>query len=677
MESSPPNATMPLHLLPLQKVGQDGKKEDLPVGLIVATDEDATEAPSLEAMRDIANYSAGRPLNRSEFIGGPLKEDEIRLVTLAPSQRVPSAEDVRPFWEIQDPEYPWKIGGPLKDTRVQALFRIDVVNINQAPPYEALSYTWNDFYRQSMIMNASTLMMTGNLSLALRQLQHETQPRVLWIDALCINQDDDEEKGRQVLLMTQIYSRAELVIIWLGEADQHTQLAFDSFAKRAAEFEANKFSDPLSYPLSESASKELDAVHATMDRAYFSRVWIIQEVVVAKAAKVVCGEYEMDFEPFALGARWYCINAPSHAAAQGQVTNTLSNGQRVIMDVLLPCQRAYRSGEDSPALNLEHLLFFCRNSKATNPLDYIYAFTGFVSNLSSEEAEPPCYSKSPEVLYTETMRRILLSTGNLDMLCAVQKAGNESKQLPSWVPDWRTPWRLELLGGPGLFLGPPLFNASCGRKAAFFDDGDPTHLGIAGFALDRVTKLLNPWNGLGGRNMTEFWFGDSQMKDICEMQGLEAEYKFGGEPIQKAYLRTLGVDQLPDSRLYLRPDIDPPMTWRGWFQWLMDGHEVDETYTESMPLEIRSEIMWHIMRYTRGRMLFVTDGGSIGLGPDSMREGDSVVIFRGASVPFVIRGEGPTNSELIGECYLHGFMEGHFAAYVERQGAQPQVFFLK
>lgn len=95
--------------------------------------------------------------------------------------------------------------------------RLRVISINAFSDYEALSYTWGDPNDQREIrVNNTPLMVTRNLEEALPQLRHPTEKRYLWADAVCINQNDIDERGDQVSEMGQIYRNASWVLIWLG-----------------------------------------------------------------------------------------------------------------------------------------------------------------------------------------------------------------------------------------------------------------------------------------------------------------------------------------------------------------------------------------------------------------------------------------------------------------------------
>jgi hypothetical protein len=95
-------------------------------------------------------------------------------------------------------------------------------------PYEALSYTWGSIERTSEITtNDYTLAVTENLHHALRYLRYEDKDRILWIDLICINQDNFQERGHQVAQMKDIYKEAEQVLIWLGLPTYDTNLSMD------------------------------------------------------------------------------------------------------------------------------------------------------------------------------------------------------------------------------------------------------------------------------------------------------------------------------------------------------------------------------------------------------------------------------------------------------------------
>ncbi|KAF1958146.1 hypothetical protein CC80DRAFT_558925 [Byssothecium circinans] len=106
--------------------------------------------------------------------------------------------------------------GEFDDTLCCSLRAAD---IHHDKDYEAVSYTWGDTQDTSLILlNDKNFQATKSLIVVLRHLRLPNKDRVLWVDAICINQVDDNEKSRQVQRMGQIYANARVVLIWLGEA---------------------------------------------------------------------------------------------------------------------------------------------------------------------------------------------------------------------------------------------------------------------------------------------------------------------------------------------------------------------------------------------------------------------------------------------------------------------------
>jgi hypothetical protein len=107
--------------------------------------------------------------------------------------------------------------------------------LDHKPTYAALSYVWGDPTASvPILLNGQTHAITKNLAEALRHLQHYRKNIVLWVDSICINQQDDIEKGLQVRMMDKIYSEAAVVLSWLGAGNYETSVAMKTLAKLAS-----------------------------------------------------------------------------------------------------------------------------------------------------------------------------------------------------------------------------------------------------------------------------------------------------------------------------------------------------------------------------------------------------------------------------------------------------------
>ncbi|KAE9379583.1 heterokaryon incompatibility, partial [Stipitochalara longipes BDJ] len=141
-----------------------------------------------------------------------------------------------------------------------------LVTSNIDADYEALSYTWGkpDSFDLKIWVNDCHFSVRQNLHCALKALR-STGDRYLWIDTLCINQDDSHEKGHQVGMMDLIYEKAKQVLVWLGKKNP---LGFDEWGHLRPYFR-RKWTPHW---------KQLADLFAA---AYWRRLWIVQEVGLA------------------------------------------------------------------------------------------------------------------------------------------------------------------------------------------------------------------------------------------------------------------------------------------------------------------------------------------------------------------------------------------------------------
>lgn len=130
--------------------------------------------------------------------------------------------------------------------------------------YEALSYVWGDPNNPRKIsIDGNELQVTISLHSALQQIRHTLMTRILWIDAICINQGDDVEKGQQVGYMAEIYSKASRVIVWLGEPENGCDKALEDICLEV---------DQRSMSSLEPQVKE--QISTLLHRPWFERIWV-------------------------------------------------------------------------------------------------------------------------------------------------------------------------------------------------------------------------------------------------------------------------------------------------------------------------------------------------------------------------------------------------------------------
>ncbi|EMR87688.1 putative het domain protein [Botrytis cinerea BcDW1] len=157
--------------------------------------------------------------------------------------------------------------------------------------YQALSYVWGISETfQSVIIDEKPLLVTANLHAALLQLRDRTFERIIWVDAICINQKDEEEKSHQIGLMAKIFGLADRVIVYLGEAADDSDQALKII--RGVE---DEIMDPSSSKENEKQILEL------LERPWFQRIWVLQEVGLARRILIMCGSARINGYTFCSG----------------------------------------------------------------------------------------------------------------------------------------------------------------------------------------------------------------------------------------------------------------------------------------------------------------------------------------------------------------------------------------
>jgi Heterokaryon incompatibility protein (HET) len=164
---------------------------------------------------------------------------------------------------------------PDKNARIQCqLFDYPIQETGErACLYEALSYVWGSSDKpHSISIGRYYLPITANLYAALLHLRDQLIERIIWIDAICINQDDPTERAQQVQSMAKIYCKANRVIVWLGEAAADSDQALEEI-RVAADEESIR---------SSHNEESQQAILALLQREWFQRIWVrpqTQEIV--------------------------------------------------------------------------------------------------------------------------------------------------------------------------------------------------------------------------------------------------------------------------------------------------------------------------------------------------------------------------------------------------------------
>lgn len=215
------------------------------------------------------------------------------------------------------------------------------------------------------------LKLRESLRYALRSLRRIDEPRALWVDALCIDQACLKEKERQVLLMRQIYHSAHIVLIWLGRearlsgraipaledlvTDLSDEQALAVIASRQDKW--NQFSELESCTM-------LDWLAWIAHFAYWKRLWVVQEVAVAKTPTIICGQYVLPFDTMIKAYERLCLLEPTLDSTYYNIYTVFSNIEEK-MGLIRDCRRL-------PNLKLQEVVTMCQGQHASDSRDKIY-----------------------------------------------------------------------------------------------------------------------------------------------------------------------------------------------------------------------------------------------------------------------------------------------------------------
>lgn len=180
---------------------------------------------------------------------------------------------------------------PNRSAKIECTIAYD--NIGKAQ-YRALSYTWGSpDDKQTISLNGRPFQVTKNLFMALERLRNEKEPLTLWIDAICINQEDDDERTHQVRQMTEIYKKATQVFVWMGEEIKNLEAAISLMHRLKQCMDKGGFGIEGLAGLAESKhrAKGWEALTELLKRPWWSRIWILQEAVFGNDLVVVCGRH--------------------------------------------------------------------------------------------------------------------------------------------------------------------------------------------------------------------------------------------------------------------------------------------------------------------------------------------------------------------------------------------------
>ncbi|KAG7009684.1 TPR_REGION domain-containing protein [Physcia stellaris] len=320
------------------------------------------------------------------------------------------------------------------------------VSLNDSHSYAALSYVWGDLNnRVPVTLDGHAFEVTHNLGVALRYLRDPQCDRVFWIDAICIDQDNIDERSDQVRIMKEIYHFADHVVSWLGESDEHSEAAIVFLAAA----HDNKFSREWLYHL---WSSEVDFIRNSLahlvcclredSRDYWKRLWITQEIAVAQDGYILVGDTKVTYQTLQKLGKVFSEDMWESEAMKDTFIRLSCTGVdhlwiKWLQQDLQKNETVTQIVQGTPFLTLLADNWW---KSASNPRDKVFGLLGLSDMCQS--AHPGLkidYRRSIRDVYIGAATAIIDSTSSLEILrfCILKKEDSTDKsKLPSWVPDW-------------------------------------------------------------------------------------------------------------------------------------------------------------------------------------------------------------------------------------------------
>ncbi|KAH7319078.1 heterokaryon incompatibility protein-domain-containing protein [Rhexocercosporidium sp. MPI-PUGE-AT-0058] len=332
---------------------------------------------------------------------------------------------------------------PHHNDHEPATINCEIIHTSLDTPtsHKALSYAWGSpqDLQYTIKLGGLDMLVRENLWLVLQQLQSSPDPKLLlWVDAVCINQTDTTERNEQVSKMKTIYERADEVIVWLGPSFDNSHLAFELVRELYAH------SDDVSWIQLRlrhaHASECLAAFSSLLRRDYWSRMWIVQELAVAKRTLIKCGVDSIDARAMSEVQRLLTsISRREGGYDEDHIMLLLPNDARARAAVQFRGMTEVREVQEVLRSRLRQVSFFecmLHNSlkEATDPRDMVYGLAG-LANMNDIYRIEVDYSLGVDDLYIDLAKKELQTCKVLNILTRA-RLGLNPHHLPSWVPDW-------------------------------------------------------------------------------------------------------------------------------------------------------------------------------------------------------------------------------------------------
>jgi hypothetical protein len=576
--------------------------------------------------------------------------------------------------------------------------------------FDAISYVWGTAAASVTITcNGRSLMITPTALEMLQYLhryQMNTMNRKIWIDAICINQEDQEEKSTQIPLMRDIYSRAAAVIVWMGTSTPETDVFFAEFhdvRKRSSGWIALYTENPdCRGPVKEELPCDGEAfwggLHQLFDNEWFRRLWTYQEIILSSTATILCGPSWADADEFLKfveeGNRIsnYILRT---SRMKLSANKTAAINTCITIDHHRKHKPVYRLAGPIQTHNVAATLHRLRSRHVKEPVDRVWALVGLLKNdLRDSLASSVDYSAQGRNEYWRTWilfaKALLDEPGGLSLLQIPPTLETRSPYLPSWCPSLSgTPTTRMIIDGSwndsiapqhvtvrwALLEGDSGEKCLQRRRAITYHDKrylktvrHDNMLRIRGFVVDTVEEVVEHEKPLD----YAYDVYDPDLEEHMTLYDTAVDCHLKSLDLARRvfYGKSEGITDIPEEfimALFLDCRINEEAK-KAYSEIL----SIMQTwYSDSTFRTWKRVLCHHQLTYMRGHTFFSTKGGRIGYAHPGCQPGDKVAAFYGGEALYILRqldtssdgsvptGEASDHVQFLGAAFIPHLMEQH------------------
>ncbi|KAF2134079.1 hypothetical protein P153DRAFT_363080 [Dothidotthia symphoricarpi CBS 119687] len=555
---------------------------------------------------------------------------------------------------------------------------LSVASLDQDIEYEALSYVWGTLVDSDLIQcNMQSTCVGRNLFLALKSLRcDDDSERVLWIDALCINQADLKERSSQVAIMAEIYQRAARGIAYLGECWDGCEDAFEAIRElgKMRHLFSHGIPDKNGSPRVKGVGLEspelLNNVLRFLETPWISRLWTLQEFLLPQKMIFYYGRMSVSKKTIFVLAHMSARAVNSCCMADGTHDGNRSSRYRIAIARWKAFKvRSNRVVPLEERASHLRLLEWYRYRDAVDPRDKVFGLLGLCGEKWAR-VNPPDYSMTAEEVFTRAALTDAQILKRLDFLSF--RNAESMPSLPSWVPDWSS--RTQEGSEERYRRVSNLSYQACGPYGTYTvrSSNGPygVELAVIGHVVGTIVERSSPIDKAACLSDSEHFrkaFREIRTITQAETNGKDL-YRLSYRPVEEEYLSSLVCGmRVRDFDSDFEQGQTPANIWQrtkdlfeAWEASYCVNLSID--FPTGLPVSKLNDVF---VQNILTRCFVRLDLDCFGWAPSNAHSGDLVVVLHGGRVPYVLRPIGNDYYTFVGDAYIHGMMKGEIFQAIE------------